>query len=1009
MRIFEPLDRLAERDRTVAIGARDGEKTCFGACSGMLVDRRRRDDPETLGGKCLEPDLERAARDRAGDFGLEQRFEAFEDAVLHRNGECEQPVEEGCDRRELVLQATARVGQGKPGLALERAQRAAVEFPGMDHPVKLPQRVARVLAFEIVACAKHALAAGFALTAGDRAERVEAPCNRREEALLGLHVGGDRSKQRRLRLVRAIGAPESLDCGVSLPTGFEQVVDAQPPVPRAEVGMVAAARPARVGKHQHALVVVHEGLGLGEVGVGGTGLELKTIGFADNAARTACHLRDRVGAEALDDLIERSLDRIERGEPLDHPVAPSHGLAADHRLAIDDHRARAQVARGIGERLEQLDRKAVGQIVQHVFARRDVDAQVVPLGGVDFGEPTFHQCFAGRDDLDDAGMTCGQISFDAGDQRRRLHRGDQVVEEALLGTFEGRARDRPGLGVERTLAPGDIGRLQRGVEVVVNDLKGRGIGVVDPGLLGGQFVLKDFVFDAFVRQRSRRVESERLEIASEHFHRRNAAALDRRDEVGARREREILTAPQPEALRVGEVLHPGGTGCGHVDDARIGERMLEPQPGAALLRRRRIAALAGAARGVLHGVALVEHDHSVEVATQPFDDLLDARKLARAPFAPQRSVGCKQDAFSKPDRCALREARERSDQQPFLPERRPVASRVLDQLVGLGDPQRAAPSLVPVVENDPGDLASLASAGAVTEEPSPAEPHRVVGSVGRGLDPVAGRIDRPGTRQMAGVRFARINHALDLRTRQHAFGEVMGQDVRPITGPGRRDRGHRGGLDEFGRMVGRAGDAQRLEAIVLVERVGHPGRGIAFPVDGLVGEFDGFDLDARRGCWQSPVESERGRPGHGIGRRRGPRDPQPVRHTVDHMGQQRRKIARHRRFGRVGGRMVGGLLVDHREPHVDAGAVRGKHAAVNPERQGDPRVLLDPVEGLAPAWMVGMKVCAGNRDQSAPWRKPGQRRADMAHRRIGCAPVDMRHRRERRVHQDHARDHVRGE
>ena len=107
--------------------------------------------------------------------------------------------------------------------------------------------------------------------------------------------------------------------------------------------------------------------------------------------------------------------------------------------------------------------------------------------------------------------------------------------------------------------------------------------------------------------------------------------------------------------------------------------------------------------------------------------------------------------------------------------------------------------------------------------------------------------------------------------------------------------------------------------------------------------------------------------------------------------------------------MVGGLLVDHREPHVDAGAVRGKHAAANRERQRDPRVLLDPVEGLAPAWMVGMKVRAGDRDQSAPGRKPSQRRADMAHRRIGCAPVDMRHRRERRVHQDHARDHVRGE
>ena len=55
--------------------------------------------------------------------------------------------------------------------------------------------------------------------------------------------------------------------------------------------------------------------------------------------------------------------------------------------------------------------------------------------------------------------------------------------------------------------------------------------------------------------------------------------------------------------------------------------MLQAQAGAALLRRRLIAALALAARGILHGVALVEDDDAVEVAAQPIDDLLNARGL----------------------------------------------------------------------------------------------------------------------------------------------------------------------------------------------------------------------------------------------------------------------------------------------------------------------------------------------------------------------------------------------
>jgi len=55
--------------------------------------------------------------------------------------------------------------------------------------------------------------------------------------------------------------------------------------------------------------------------------------------------------------------------------------------------------------------------------------------------------------------------------------------------------------------------------------------------------------------------------------------------------------------------------------------------------------LALATNRVLHGVALVEDDHSVEVGAQPFNDLTDARKLFSALVGAQRSVGRKKDTF----------------------------------------------------------------------------------------------------------------------------------------------------------------------------------------------------------------------------------------------------------------------------------------------------------------------------------------------------------------------------
>ena len=160
---------------------------------------------------------------------------------------------------------------------LKLVERAALDLAGIEQLIELAQRRLGVGAFEIVVGAEQALAAGLALAAGDRAERVEAARDRREKALLALDVGRDRPEHRRLLLVGAVGAPESLDRGVGAPAGFEQIMDALALVPAGEIGVIAAAGAAGVGEDEDALVVIHEGGGLGEIRRSRAGLDAKTV------------------------------------------------------------------------------------------------------------------------------------------------------------------------------------------------------------------------------------------------------------------------------------------------------------------------------------------------------------------------------------------------------------------------------------------------------------------------------------------------------------------------------------------------------------------------------------------------------------------------------------------------------------------------------------------------------------------------------------------------------------
>ena len=187
---------------------------------------------------------------------------------------------------------------------------------------------------------------------------------------------------------------------------------------------------------------------------------------------------------------------------LDHPVAPFDRLARDHRIAVGViSRARLKVAFVVAVELEELGRKRVAQIVEDVLARRDVDRQIGPFRSRDLGEAAVEQGFVGRDHLQDDGVALVEIARDRGDQGRAFHRRQQVIEETLLVGFKGRARR--GLGVAvigAAVGAGDVGSLQRLVEVLVDDLKRVGIGVVNADLFSRQLVFDDLVFDAFERQ-----------------------------------------------------------------------------------------------------------------------------------------------------------------------------------------------------------------------------------------------------------------------------------------------------------------------------------------------------------------------------------------------------------------------------------------------------------------------------------------------------------------------------
>ena len=275
--------------------------------------------------------------------------------------------------------------------------------------------------------------------------------------------------------------------------------------------------------------------------------------------------------------------------------------------------------------------------------------------------------------------------------------------------------------------------------------------------------------------------------------------------------------------------------------------MLQAQSRLALLRRLLLAAFALVAGGVRHRMRLVEHDDSVKIASEPVDDLLDAARLLAPCLRAQGRVGGEEDAFLERDRSTLPEARKRHEVGAVAADRGPVALGILDQLVGLRDPERAAPPLQPVVEDDRGDLAALAGAGAVAKEPAAPEPHSVLRSLRRRCDEIEGLIDGVGASEMARMRLTGIDDALELGVREDASRDEARRQVRPVARRRRRDRRHRGRLHELRRMRLRLRDTDRLQRVAFVEARRQPAGSAlgGFPVAGLIGELGDVPAPAR--------------------------------------------------------------------------------------------------------------------------------------------------------------------
>ena len=96
------------------------------------------------------------------------------------------------------------------------------------------------------------------------------------------------------------------------------------------------------------------------------------------------------------------------------------------------------------------------------------------------------------------------------------------------------------------------------------------------------------------------------------------------------------------------------------------------------------------------------------------------------------------------------------------------------------------------------------------------------------------------------MSLAGIDDAFELGVRQHAVGDEVRRQMRPIGRLRRRNRGHRRRLHEPGRMRLRAGNTDRLQSVFFIKRIREARALRRRPVDSLIGELHRLRFGERR-------------------------------------------------------------------------------------------------------------------------------------------------------------------
>jgi hypothetical protein len=157
---------------------------------GILAQDPLLDDGQLVGHQRLDAGVESARLAGCIDPCLDQPKEFIEDRVLERDRQRQNAVEPALDRREVVGEA-AFLLKLEAGALAEIGKADAGELALMQQMIPAGQRLAGVIALEVVGRIEQVLPTRLPLAARQRAKRIEAAGDGRDETPLAAAIGGD--------------------------------------------------------------------------------------------------------------------------------------------------------------------------------------------------------------------------------------------------------------------------------------------------------------------------------------------------------------------------------------------------------------------------------------------------------------------------------------------------------------------------------------------------------------------------------------------------------------------------------------------------------------------------------------------------------------------------------------------------------------------------------------------------------------------------------------------------